>query len=92
MPEALPGQRRTRDRDVVTSYRDSYPLLVVACVALKKPIWFALLVFGLTACGGSSSATTGAPTTTTAAATPTTTAAAEGALAGLAFEVHQEPG
>lgn len=67
---------------------------------MRKPIWLALLLFGLAACGGSSGTTTGAPSTTTAAAVPTTSATAapttvaatEGALAGLAFEVHQEPG
>ena len=83
----------------MTSHRDACPLQVVICATLNKPIWFALLVIGLAACGGSSSATTGAPTTTAAAAAttlatsaPTTVAAAESALAGLAFEVHQEPG
>jgi len=77
-----------------------YPLVVVTCAIMNRPFWFALLVFGLAACGGSSGATTGSPSTTSAAAVPstaatsapTTVAAAEGALAGLAFEVHQDPG
>lgn len=66
---------------------------------MKKTIGLALLIFGLAACGGSSDATTSAPSapaaaapTTSATAAPTTVAPTEGALAGLAFEVHQEPG
>ena len=54
------------------------------------------IVLGVTACGGASSAApAAAPTTTTTdtATTTTTLVRTVGAsLAGLGFEVHQEPG
>lgn len=67
---------------------------------MKKTIGLALLIFGLSACGGSSSATTSVPSTdaaageseTSATVAPTTTVTAGAELAGIAFEVHQEPG
>ena len=69
-------------------------------VIVMKTIGLALLIFGLSACGGSSSATTSVPSTdaatagsaTSATSAPTITVTAGLDLAGIAFEVHQEPG
>lgn len=57
-------------------------------VAMKKTFGLALLILVLAACGGSSSTNGNAPSTSA----PTTAVTGEASLAGLAFEVHQEPG
>jgi hypothetical protein len=54
---------------------------------LRKIIWIVLLAFVAAACGDSSTATTG-----DAGTAPTSIATAAPILAGLGFEVHQEPG
>jgi hypothetical protein len=55
---------------------------------MKKTFGLALLILVLAACGGSSSTNGNAPSTSA----PTTAVTGEASLAGLAFEVHQEPG
>jgi len=51
---------------------------------LKRLVWLTMIVLGLTACGRS---TTAAPTTIPSLAQVTGIS-----LAGVAFDVHQEPG
>ena len=64
-----------------------------ADVMSRRP-WIMAIVLGVTACGGASSAApAAAPTTTTTTTTTTTLVRTVGAsVAGLGFEVHQEPG
>ena len=62
---------------------------------MRQKVGLVLLALGVAACGGTTTSTTTTTTTVSSSSTPTTavsTVAAGAELAGLSFEVHQEPG